>query len=193
MTQPPGKLNQFFGTQNLSPETIRQIKARPAFEDIRRQIAGAVSFTVPDSFYDLLIRELDDLLDISFSGLLVRAWQKHQRLKKYLDRQAYPPENMYSEIMLKHTLKSSHRHAIRPVINGVTYKGIEFEVTLALEFESAVLKIQDAYIRRIETGTCQGKGEVAYQGFAIFKAGTQPVRLPGGKDLGDGFPIERLA
>ena len=193
MTQTPSRLNQFFGTKNLSADTIRQIKAQPAFQNIRQQIGGAVSFAVPDSFYDLLSKELDDLLDIDFSGLIVRAWQKQQRLKKYLDPQQYPPETIYTEIMLKHTLKSRNRHAIRPVINGTTYQGFEFDVNLALEFESAVLKIQDAHIRRIEAGTCQGKGDVAYQGFAIFKASTQPVQLPGSRDLGESCPIEKLA
>jgi hypothetical protein len=192
MTGTYTNLSQFFGTQNLDQSTIERVKAQKSFQDVQNQIARAVKFTIPDSFYDLLIKSLNDLLNIHFSGLIVRGWQKHRRLKKYLDRQKYPPEKIYSEILLKHTLKSTHKPAIRPVINGVTYRGIEFEVTLELKFETAILQIQDAHIRRIETGTFQGKGEVAYKGFAILRASTQPIKLPGGEDLGNEYPITDL-
>ncbi len=183
-------INQFMGTRGLDEHTIGQIKGSESFKEIRSKIASFVTFSLPESFYDLLIKQLDDLLDIRFSGLIANGWRTHRRLKKYLDRSKYPPPNVYSEVVSKHTLTSTHRPSVRPVINGYAFSPIEFEVALQLVFESAALKIRDARIVRIETGSCLGKGAIKYKGFAVLTAKTQPVPLPGSKELDPPIAIE---
>jgi hypothetical protein len=89
----------------------------------------------------------------------------------------------------EHTITSTHKPYIEVLVNEKPVIEIHFSITLAFVLEGFVLKIQGGKIKEIQTGTCQGKGEIQCEEITIKEKQTGPYRFPGVIHLGDGVAI----
>jgi len=136
-----------------------------------------------------IIGGLDELLNISLEGILVKAWKKYQELRKYRDNEKYPPNETYLVHLVEHTIRSVHRPYLAVLINGIEIQKIEFAISLALTMEGAVLKIRDGKIKEIMPGACKGKGTLSCGEFVLMEQKTRKFVLPASISLGGGIPI----
>ncbi|MBI2858985.1 MAG: hypothetical protein HYX90_07895 [Chloroflexi bacterium] len=74
-------------------------------------------------------------------------------------------------------------------MNGQPVGKIVFNIAISLALKGIILKIQDARIKEIVTGTCTGNGTIKLEGLVIVERKTEPVSLPGSIRLGEGVPI----
>lgn len=139
--------------------------------------------------YDTIINKVGSLLNIGLSDIMAGAWKKYRILLKYCDKKKYGPDETFLVPLAEHTITSTHKPYIEVFVNEQLVGKIDFSVALSLDLKGFVLKVQDRKIKEIQTGTCQGKGEIKCEEFTILEKQTEPCPLPGVIQLGDGVPI----
>ncbi len=186
-------LNDFFAFDGpaLPRRRLEALESGKKFTALRERIArdaGGVSWPVA---FSELVSKIGDVLDIRLSDILVAAWQKYREIRKYSDSIAYPPGETFLVPLAEHTVRSIHHPGIEILVDDHPVARIELEVEIALTMEGALLKISDGKIKGITTGSCSGKGIIKCEGFTVLEKETEPFRMPGVIDLGEGIPIGR--
>jgi hypothetical protein len=144
-------------------------------------VTGAIAAKVPA------------LLDIKVLDVLIPAWKKYRLVAKYADQSRYSPDEIILAPLATHTLKSEHHPYVEILVGEKSIGKISFDVVLSLELKGFVLKIQDARIKSIEAGSCQGEGTVGIEKEVLYKKQLDPFTLPGAISLGEGINIRELA
>lgn len=181
-------LNEFFfSRKKLWREQLSLIESSQNMSVIKDKVTEAkVKWPVA---FDTIVNKIPDLLNVNISGIIISAFKKYGILLKYLDREKYPPDEVFLVSMAERTIKSEHRPSIEILISGQTVGKIEFNITISLVLNGIILKIQDGKIKEISTGTCKGKGSIKYENFEIVRKETESIPLPGSIPLGEGIPI----
>ncbi len=148
---------------------------------VRRLVVGEVS------------GRFGELLDIRMTDILAGAWCKYRSLRKYADRERYPPDASVVVPLAEHDIQSDHSPFIEVVINDTPVLKLTFSVDLALHIDGAVVRIQDARIREIRPGDVNVTGSIAYGPAVLAERKSGTLTLPGSIDLGEGIPIRRAA
>ncbi|MFQ5708657.1 MAG: hypothetical protein ACE5HO_14475 [bacterium] len=186
-------LSRFFPLEQLSQDRLSEITESKEFSSIKAKIARELKgVPVPASLFELMLKQVHDLLDIDLATILARAWSQHRALQDYLDQKKYPPGESVLVPLLEHTIISEHAPSLEPTINDLPLGEITFNVNLELKLQGAVLKIQDGKIKQFSIGSCQGKGSVKYAEFPILEQESSEWPLGGTIDLGDGVAIPPL-
>lgn len=130
-----------------------------------------------------------DLLSVSLPDILIRAWNKAGILNKYINKEKYDPEEVFLIELKEHTITSQHKPYLDVEVNNKSIGRINFEIDLELAVQGIILKIQDAKIKQIRTGSLKISGTINCEGLEIAKKKSKEVNLPGKIDLGEGIPI----
>jgi len=182
-------LNTFFNTGAESTDWVSNITKSKEFVQARQRIAQELKgFTVPPSFYELMILKLTEAMDIDIGNILIWGWRKQREIVQYRNKEN-PPGGSHNVPLLEHTLASKHSPTLQPVVNGVRLARLKFDINLKLKIYGAVLIIRDGKIMQVLTGNCVGNGSIAYAGFAILEKKTAPINLPGSLVFKEGIPI----
>jgi hypothetical protein len=144
---------------------------------LKESLVGAVGKAVPAT------------LDLPLEKVVEGGWNKIRPLLKYRDRKAYPPEQVNLVSLAEPTVTSTHHPYIELLLDQKSVKKYELDLVLALCFETAVLRIQDARITAIKAGKCKGKGTLKYEGKTLYERATKEFTLPGELSLGEGLLI----
>jgi len=183
-------LNEFFfPKRKLQREQLSVIESSQNTSAIKGKVTEAkVKWPVA---FDTVVKKIPDILNISIPDIIISAFKKYGILLKYLDRNKYPPDEVFLVSMAERTIKSEHRPYIyiEILINGQTVGKIEFEISLSLVLNGIILKIQDGKIKEVTTGTCKGEGIIKCGNLEILKKETESISLPGSIPLGEGIPI----
>jgi hypothetical protein len=129
------------------------------------------------------------MFDFDLVDILAGAWSKCRELAKYSDRQKYPVQQTYLVPLAKHTLNSTYHPFLEILINDNPVGKVVFDVMLSLTVEGFVLTVQDATIKKVLAGSCQGKGTIALGRAVLIEKTLAAIRLPGSIDLGKGIRI----
>jgi hypothetical protein len=130
------------------------------------------------------------LLDVDLvHGVLIRVWNEGKLFQKYLNKEAYRPEDVVEVALADHTVRSNHEPYIEIFLDGVELPRMTFEVSVTLTIQGAILDIKDGKIIRLRTGKVSGKGELKYEGFLLASEKLKPIPLPGDKKLEEPIPI----
>ena len=181
-------LNDFFGVsvngfwQDVRPELLSAFR-----EGGLAQLTAAQWPAVLSGIID----KAKDLFDIDFAAVIASTWSKYRELVKYADRKKYPPDTSNLVPMAKHTLSVDYHPYLEVLLNGKPLGKLVFDVTLSLELEGFVLTIQDGRIMKVHTGSCQGKGKIAFKGSVLVEKSLTKIALPGMFDLGEGMSLKR--
>lgn len=183
-------INHFFNLYDESSGWVPAILNNREFARVKQRIGQELKgFQVPPSFYELVIRQLTDVLDVEMSHVLIGAWRKHREIVQYRNTEKYPPGHVYVVPLVEHTVTSRHSPTIQPVINSKPLSEIKFDVILRLKMKGVMLKILDAKITQILVGSCVGNGSIEYAGFAVLKKETAPFTFPESIVLKEGVHI----
>ncbi|HSB12098.1 MAG TPA: hypothetical protein VLM38_21610 [Blastocatellia bacterium] len=123
--------------------------------------------------------KIGELFDIQIPDILVSGWMKAAEVRTIQDKSRAAPDETFWAGLGEHTMSSEHHPYVDIRIEGQTVKRIELTMRLSFKLNSFVLKIQRGEIREIQTGTCEVKGIVEYQGIAIAEKQLAPIQLPG--------------
>lgn len=175
-------------THTASPTSLSGVFALPGYD------AGPASQAQWKAFQDKLAREmksiktasapdiapkLAEIFDIQIPDILVSSWKKTFEIRNIMDKSRTSPAETFWAGLGEHTVSSEHHPYIDVTIQGQTVKRIELTMRLVFKLNSFVLKIQRGDIQEIQTGTCELKGVVEYQGVAIAEKELAPIHLPG--------------
>lgn len=183
-------LNHFFSTEKTIESKLEEMEKSEQFEALKKNMSKALKgVRLPAGFYKLIIKQVSELLNIDIGELLARGWSKYGEFLPFLDKEKYPPGKPAFVPLVQHTLISEHFPSLKPYLNNIALGEIKFTVHLELLLKGAVLKIDDGKIMEARPGSCQGKGNVQYQGFTILEAKSQAVEFPGSISFGEGVLI----
>lgn len=183
-------INHFFNLHTGSQEWVSKVIKSEEFNQIKKKLAQEIKgYPVPPAFYELLIREVTQALDIEMSDLLLQAWRTRREIDQYRDKKRYPPGESHIVPLLEHTVVSKHSPAIQPVVNNIHLRKITFDIILKLKLKGAMLKIRDAKIMGVLMGSCSGSGTIEYAGLVILEKKTAPHSFPSSISLGEGVSI----
>jgi hypothetical protein len=179
-------LNQFFSIQE---KTLSKIKSSKSMEALKKRVEKEVTAIKWSAAFQEVIKQIEDLLNIRVVDIMTMAWNKYRALLKYTDKEKYSPNDTFLVPLAEHTIKSEHKPYLEILINDKSVGKIDFSINIALTLKGFILKIQDAKIKEIQTGTCKGKGTIKCEDVVIMEKETESFPLPGSIILGEGIPI----
>jgi hypothetical protein len=172
-------LNSFFNFQKGSNEWINSIISSQGFGEAKQLFSQDLpGFQPPPSFFELMLAKLPEAMEVDIAKILVGAWRKHREIAQYRDMTS-PSEGYHEVALLEHTIRSKHSPTIQPVINGVAFPKLRFDITLQLDLQGGRLFIRGGKIMKATTGTCTGRGTIEFKGHKIYEKKTQSYQLPG--------------
>ena len=142
--------------------------------NISREFKGIKTAALPD-----VAAKIGELFDIPIPNVLLASWKKADALQAALDESEKNPEAIMDLELAEHTVNSQHHPRIEVKIRNATVKNIEFTMRLAFKLKGFVLRIQQGVIKEMQTGKCEVKGTVEYQGLTILEKKLAPIELPG--------------
>jgi len=133
---------------------------------------------------------LQAALNVRVVDILAAAWNTRRELRSYLDRVKYPADQIIDHTLAKHEVRSSHHPRLQIMLDQSPIgPEIEFEVTLSLTIEAAILRIQDGRIMNARIGKVFGAGSIKCEGATLFSRPTKAVTLPLTISFGSGIMI----
>ncbi|MFM9863243.1 MAG: hypothetical protein ACKVRO_06515 [Micropepsaceae bacterium] len=133
---------------------------------------------------------LKGVLSVPLVDVLSSAWTTRRELKQYLDRSKFPREELIDHALGKHEIQSTHRPKLQIMLdNSPIGAEFEFAVTVALNVEAAILRIQDGRIMHAQLGKVSGSGAIKCEEATLFARATKPVALAQTLSFGQGIAI----
>ena len=148
---------------------------------IGKEVKGLKTAAMPD-----LAAKVAELLDVPLPDIFLTSWKKTEVLHNLLEESRESPEAVMNLELGEHTINSQHRPHIEIRIRNIPVKKIEFTLELAFNLKGFILKIQNGAIREMESGNCEVKGTLKYQGLTIAEKELAPISLPGS------IPLEQV-
>jgi len=179
-------LNHFFPIQE---NTLSKFKSMKSMEALKEKVEKEVPAIKWSAAFQEVIKQIEDLLNIRVVEIMAMAWNKYRVLQKYTDKEKYSPNDTFLTSLVEHTIKSEHKPYLEILINNNSVGKIDFSIYISLTLKGFILKIQDAKIKEIQTGTCKGKGTIKCEDVMIMEKETESFPFPGSITLGEGIPI----
>ena len=133
---------------------------------------------------------LQAALNVRVVDILAAAWNTRRELRSYLDRGKVSADQIIDHTLAKHDVRSTHKPRLQIMLDqSPVGPEIEFEVSVAMTIEAAVLRIQDARIMGARLGKVFGTGTIKCEGATLFSRPTKAVSLPLTISFGTGIPI----
>lgn len=146
-----------------------------AFQDkLSRELKSVKTASMPD-----LMPKIGELFDIQLPDILLTSWRKTIEIREMLEKSRVSPDATFWTGLGEHTISSEHHPYVDVKIKGQTVKRVELTIRILLKLNSFVLKIRQGQIREIQSGTCEIRGVVEYQGVVIAERKLEPIQLPG--------------
>jgi|CXWL01.1.fsa_nt_gi hypothetical protein len=133
---------------------------------------------------------LKGALSVPLVDVLTSAWTTRRELKQYLDRSKFPREELVDHALGKHEIRSTHRPRLQIMLDHSPIGAeFEFDVTVLLNIEAAILRIQDGRIMHAQLGKVSGAGAIKCEEASLFARASKPVALPQTLSFGSGIAI----
>jgi hypothetical protein len=174
------------GDLKMKFQAAESVKSLSALEGRLKQEGNKITFKAA---MEEVIKGVQSLMNIKIEDVLLPAWKKYLSLRKYLDKEKYPPEKTSMVPIAEHTVKSEHRPFIEFLINDKPAGRLDFTIAVSLVVKGMILVIRDGKIRSIKTGECSAKGTVSCENIIIAEKSSEIVPLPGTIDFDRGIPI----
>lgn len=185
-------LKQFFSlnAEELSENGLSIVGPQGQTSSLQEMVLKEAKNIKWPGVFSAIVEKIEELLDISITDIMVKAWAKYKTLLKYTDREKYPPDQTVLVPLVEHKIGSEHHPHIDIVIDDKPFAKIEFQINVELTLKGMVLKIQDGEIKEVRMGSCEGKGSIKCGESVILEKEMKPFSLPSSIDFGDGIPIK---
>lgn len=178
------------GNDDETAAALQRAEGGTAFARLKSRISEAArSLTWADALGEVS-GALPDLLDIGVDDILVGAWKKGTELRKYADPEQTPPGDTLLVEMVDHTVSSTHRPHLDVYVDEQKIARVDFEVSVSVAIEGAVLKIRGGRIHEARTGTLRATGAIKCEGQPIIEKESRVFELPGKIELEEPMEIE---
>lgn len=175
---PVGGFPQQILTAGVSDEELSALKTR---------ISGALKGMPWGNLEQTVCSRLSDLLNQDPMELISSAWEKYHVLAEAAE-QSRSGETVFVPLE-EHSITSELHPYVEIHLGPEMVSKIEFDVILTLQLKGLVLKIEDEKIKSVESGSCEGSGEIQVKDVSIWKHDFKPIDLPGKINLGAGIAI----
>ncbi len=183
-------LRRFFGSDKVDTfkKKLAEVMTSDEYAEIQQEASSRLSTIKWPGAAGMIAQHADALLDTPLTPALKKVYSQANILNRYLDRDNYDPEEVVLVELAQHEVKSTHAPELDIVINEQSVGAIQINIELVLAFKGLILKIQDAKIKEIIPGSCQGKGTISFYGKVLIQKESETLELPA-IDLKDGIPI----
>jgi len=130
---------------------------------------------------------ISELLNMDLLDVMLATWKQYDVLADYAE-QSKSGGAMQLVELVDHTM-TLELHPFLEIQVAEFTKKIFFDVTLEITLKALRLKIEEARIKSVETGSCEGKGEIKIKDVTLLQLPFSPIDLPGKVSLGSGIPI----
>jgi hypothetical protein len=130
---------------------------------------------------------ISELLNMDLMDVMVDTWKQYGTLADYAEKSKAAGAVQLVELV-DHSM-SVELHPFVEIKFGEFSKKIFFDVSLEITLKALRLKIEEARIKSVETGSCEGMGEIKIKDISLLQLPFKPVELPGKISLGEGIPI----
>ena len=126
-----------------------------------------------------VVAKIAQLLDVPIADVWLSSWKKADELNKALQESEKSPNDVTELELGEHTVKTTLHPYISVRIGKMPEKRIRFSVVLSCNLKAFVLTVRGGEIREIETGECNVRGTVEYEGLVLAQRRLAPIQLPG--------------
>lgn len=150
----------------------------PRWQSLRewmsKEVAGIKKAGLPD-----LTAKVAELLEVPLPDIFLTSWKKTNLLKERLEESRKSPETALHLELGEHTINSQHRPHIEVRVKKMPVKKLEFTLRLMFKLKGFILKVQNGAVTEVQTGSCEIRGTLEYQGLTIAEKKSTPITLPG--------------
>lgn len=122
--------------------------------------------------------KIGELLDIRIHDILLTAWKKVEAVRKALEDSKQTPDKAVYLDLTEHSLDYETKPFIDVKIKSASVKKLTLNVALNLKIKGFGLKIQNGVIRELQTGKCEGKGNIKFAKMSIAEKKFEPIKFP---------------
>jgi len=162
----------------FSPARRSSAESYAQWRTFQDKLSGELRSVKTASMPDLMPK-IGELFDIRIPDILLTCWRKTIEVRNILDKSRAAPDATFWTGLGEHTISSEHHPYVDVKIKGQTVKRVELTIRILFKLNSFVLKIKQGQIREIQSGTCEIRGVVEYQGVMIAERKLEPIQLPG--------------
>lgn len=183
-------LSQFFPVKELSEDQLAVIATSPDFDTIKEKLVKELKgVPIPDSFFQQVVKQLSDLLNIDIRAILVSAWSRSEPFLQYFDSKKYPPDETFLVPLAEHSITSQHFPSLKLYLDKIALGSIKFNVDVELKVKGAILKIQNGKIMEATIASCEGDGMVKLGDTPLLEKKMGYVPMYGSIDFGEGIAL----
>jgi hypothetical protein len=185
-------LDQLFSFEESTRDQLSAVVKSEEFEPIKKRISRQLKGApLPEGFFEHMMKQVHELLDIDLRAILVRAWVGSEALLNYVAPEKTSTDETLLLRLAEHTVTSQHAPSLKPSLNNVPLGEIKFKILLELTLKGVILKVRNGRIMEFTIGSCEGKGDLRVGDFSLIEKEFEPVALQGSVDLGEGIPIQQ--
>jgi len=157
---------------------------------LKSTLAAAAS-SIPWRFAnDSILRQVPSLLNVGLlDDVLLKVWNEGKLFQKYLDPEKYRAQDAVHVALAEHTVKSEHHPRLEILVNGEPMGTIDFEATVKIEVEGAVVEVRDGRIWKVSAGNLRVEGELSCEGVILAQAKSKKIHIDAEKTFPRGIPI----
>lgn len=180
----------FFGAQqNMSEEEAEQLEQAEDMQTAKTLLTEGKEAADWSTTLRQIKSEFHRLFDVSLLDILLAGWEKYRLVTEYADLDIHPPGERTTLDLELRSLSSTHKPIINLLINNKVTATLTFTIQFQLQFNVLKLTLGDGKIWSIETGQCEGSGNVLIKNHAILHRTFNKVDLPGRIDFPCGIPV----
>ena len=176
--------------RDSAKSVMAAVASNPLIGQLEKQVLKQVQGIQWGWVLEEVWHKVPELLDVKLVNVISGGWNKARELAKYTDQKKYPPDQVILVQLAEHTVTSEHHPYVQVLVNDQPVgEKIVFDLSIVLTLKSVVLKIQDARIKAVKTGSCQAKGKIEFMKAVLTEGTLGPFQLPGAIDLGEGVSL----
>ena len=160
------------------PQSDTPEESSPRWQSLRdwmnREVSSIKKGSVPD-----LTAKVAELLEVPLPDILLTSWKKTNVLRDLLEESRKSPETAHYLELGEHVINSQHRPHIEVKVKRVSVKKLEFLLRLNFKLKGFILKVQNGAVTEMQTGSCDMKGSLEFQGLSVAEKKLSPIKLPG--------------
>jgi len=182
-------LNSLFGLPNedFSRKALSAGMDAEETSSLKQKAMSAIPGLLWGSVESDILQGISEVLNMDLMEVLSEAWKQHGALSDYAE-QSKSSGAVHLVELVDHSMGVELHPFVEIELAGFSKK-IILDVMLVLTLKALRLKIEDARIKSVETGSCEGRGEIRIKGFTLLDLPFKPIDLPGKISLGNGNPV----
>jgi hypothetical protein len=189
MNNQPQSVAELLELESRESGRSESLKSSEGMRAVLEDLGPLVPPGVKSSLAGAAERFIPGMLNLPLGDVLAGGWNKLRTIFKYRDGEKYPPNEVYLVSLADPAITSTHHPTVQVTLDNQPILQLEFDLVLALTFDTAVLRIQNKRITEIQAGTCKGKGTLKYKKAILFERATREFSLRGSIPLGEGLLI----